>query len=89
MATRAMPGVRCFAESHGDGWRAGISIPLDELTISWSASSGAAVNVTAIQGNPQRFITAIDLGGGEPDFHRAERFIAPHLVREGRKLSAE
>lgn len=79
MMTNPLPGVRCHAASGGRGWRAAIAIPLAELTIAWSSGSGTG-NVTAIHGNPQRFVTALDLGGGEPDFHRAERFQPMRMV---------
>ena len=81
METRPMPGVRCFSEVDAGGWRAALALPLDELSIRWELLNGGTVNVTAIQGNPQRFVTAADLGGGEPDFHRAERFLSPVLAR--------
>lgn len=75
MPTAAMPGVRCFAEPWGSGWRAAMAIPLDELSIRWDLLRGR-LNVTAVQGEPNRFVTLTDLGGGEPDFHRAEKFTA-------------
>ena len=73
MTTKPMPGIRCHSAVVGEAWRAAIAIPLRELTISWSCEAGS-LNAAAIQGSPQRFATAADLGGGEPDFHRAERF---------------
>lgn len=81
MGTNSMPSVRCHADAFGSGWRAAMAIPLSQLTIGWSSESGA-LNVTAILGNPQRFVTALDLGGGEPDFHRAERFLPARLMGE-------
>lgn len=79
MTTNPMPGVRCFADVVGETWRSAIEIPLRELTIAWSLDNGT-LNVTAIHGLPQQFATVADLGGGEPDFHRAERFDRVRVV---------
>lgn len=79
MTTDAMPGVRCYADVVGEAWRAAMEIPLRELTIAWSPDNGN-VNVTAVHGSPQQFATAANLGGGEPDFHRAERFVRVRRV---------
>ncbi len=57
------------------GWAASLGIPLDWLrkTIGWGPDS--PLNVTFILDSPeQRFLTACDLGGGEPDFHRPQSF---------------
>lgn len=80
MTTAPLPGVRCHAAETAAGWRAAVAIPLNELTIRWSSGRGT-VNITAISGDPQRFVTAVDLGGGEPDFHRAEHFRHPRVER--------
>lgn len=79
MTTNPMPGVRCYADVVGEVWRTAIVIPLRELTIAWVPDAGT-LNVTAIHGLPQQFATAVDLGGGEPDFHRAERFPRVRIV---------
>jgi hypothetical protein len=78
MATTPLPGLRCDAAKTPSGWRAATAIPINELSIRWASARGT-VNVTAICGTPQRFVTALNLGGGEPDFHRAEHFRPPRV----------
>jgi len=72
-----LPAVLTHAGPDGvSGWRAALGLPLDWLraTIGWSEAS--PLNVTLILETPeQRFVTATDLGGGEPDFHRPQEFV--------------
>lgn len=72
----AFPEVAAFAELAPDGgWVAAMSVPLDLLRARVGFGEGSVANVTFIVGSPeQRFLSAADLGGGEPDFHRPERF---------------
>lgn len=56
-----------------DHWHAALGIPLDWLRreVGWNAQS--RLNVCLIlDTRPQRFVSACDLGGGEPDFHRPD-----------------
>lgn len=67
-------------------WQAALGIPLAWLrsTIGWGPAS--RLNVTLILESPQqRFLSACDLGGGEPDFHRPQLF--PTVRRLGREMS--
>lgn len=76
----AMPGVATFADLAPDGsWVAAMALPLDLLRARLDFGPSTRANVTMILGSPeQRFLTASDLGGGEPDFHQPGRF--PRLV---------
>jgi hypothetical protein len=76
----AMPEVATFSDMAPDGgWVAAMAIPLDLLKARLNFGPRSRVNVTMILESPeQRFITAADLGGGEPDFHLPQRF--PEIV---------
>jgi len=71
-----LPGVETFAELAPDGtWLAAMAIPRDTLRELVGFGDATRANVTFILGSPaQRFLSAAELGGGEPDFHRPERF---------------
>lgn len=71
-----IPGVETFAELAPDGgWVAAMAIPRDFLGSEMNFGESSRLNVCFILGSPeQRFLSAADLGGGEPDFHRPERF---------------
>lgn len=72
----AMPEVATFSELAPDGgWVAAMAIPLDLLRARIDFGAQTLANVTFILGHPQpKYLTATDLGGGEPDFHRPDRF---------------
>lgn len=72
----AMPEVATFSDMAADGaWIAAMSIPLDLLRARLDFGSQTRVNVTFVLDSPDRkFVTAADLGTGEPDFHRPEKF---------------
>ena len=76
----AMPEVATFSDMAPDGaWLAAMAIPLDLLRARLDFGPRTRANVTLILGSPtQKFITAADLGGGEPDFHLPQRF--PEVV---------
>lgn len=71
-----MPEVATFSDMAADGaWVAAMAIPLDLLRARLDFGTETRANVTMILGSPdQKFITAADLGGGEPDFHLPHRF---------------
>lgn len=71
-----MPDVATFSDMAPDGaWVAAMAIPLDLLKARLDFGNHTRMNVTMIVGSPdQRFITAADLGGGNPDFHLPDRF---------------
>jgi hypothetical protein len=80
----AMPEVATFADMAADGaWVAAMAIPLDLLKARLDFGPHSRANVTFVLG--QRFLTAADLGGGEPDFHRPEHFpqVAFRALPEG------
>ena len=72
----AMPGVATFADLAADGsWVAAMALPLDMLRARLDFGPATRANVTMILESPaQRFLTAADLGGGDPDFHRPGSF---------------
>lgn len=72
----AMPEVATFSDMAADGaWLAAMAIPLDLLKARLDFGPQSRANVTFVLGSPEQvFVTAADLGGGEPDFHRPERF---------------
>jgi hypothetical protein len=72
----AMPEVATFSDMAADGaWVAAMALPLDLLKARLDFGKHTRMNVTMIIGSPQRrFITAAELGGGEPDFHQPQRF---------------
>ncbi len=72
----AMPDIATFSDLAPDGaWLAAMAIPLDLLRARLDFGSATRMNVAMILESPeQRFVSATDLGGGEPDFHQPERF---------------
>jgi len=76
----AMPEVAAFSDLAPDGaWLAAMAIPLDLLRARLDFGPRTHANVTLILESPARkFVTAADLGGGEPDFHLPQRF--PEVV---------
>ncbi len=72
----AMPEVVTFADLAPDGaWVAAMSIPLDLLRARLDFGPQTRANVTFVLDSPDRkFVTAADLGTGEPDFHRPGKF---------------
>ena len=87
----AMPEIATFAEMAADGsWLAAMAIPLDLLKARLDFGVNTKINVTMILDSPsQKFLSASNLGAGEPDFHRPHAFSsiifapiphqAPHL----------
>ncbi|MES2437801.1 MAG: hypothetical protein V4584_01955 [Verrucomicrobiota bacterium] len=72
----AMPDVATFSEMAPDGsWVAAMAVPLDLLKARLDFGNGTRMNVAMILESPaQKFISATDLGSGEPDFHQPQRF---------------
>lgn len=72
----AMPGVATYADLAADGaWVAAMALPLDLLRARLDFGPHTRANVTMILESPaQRFLSAADLGGGDPDFHLPQRF---------------
>ena len=76
VAEIAMPEVATFSDMAPDGaWLVAMAIPLDLLRARLDFGPETRMNVTMILESPeQKFVSACDLGGGEPDFHQPERF---------------
>lgn len=72
----AMPEVATFAELAPDGsWVAAMALPLDLLKARLDFGHETRANVAMILGSPaQRFLSAVNLGGTEPDFHQPSEF---------------
>lgn len=72
----AMPEIATYAEMSADGgWVAAMAIPLHLLKARLDFGPRTRLNVTMILESPvQRFLSAADLGRGEPDFHQPDRF---------------
>lgn len=79
---RPLQAVMTYADLAPDGaWLAAAAIPVASLREWLDFGEGARGNVTMILNSPdQRFLTAANLGPGEPDYHRPDRF--PVLRRE-------
>lgn len=77
----AMPEVATFADLAVDGaWLAAMAIPLDLLRARLDFGPVSTINVAFIIESPVRkFVSATDLGGGEPDLHRPQRFSTVEL----------
>lgn len=78
----AMPDVATYAEMAADGsWVAAMAIPLPLLEARLDFSLRTRVNVTLILESPQqKFLSAADLGHGEPDFHQPDHFSQINFV---------
>ncbi|MEO5914689.1 MAG: hypothetical protein ABIS50_10680 [Luteolibacter sp.] len=72
----AMPEVATFSEMAADGtWVAAMAIPLPLLRARLDFGPQTRLNVAMILASPeQKFISAANLGQGEPDFHQPDRF---------------
>lgn len=72
----AMPEVATYSEMAADGtWVAAMAIPLHLLRARLDYGPQTRLNVTMILGSPeQKFLSATDLGKGQPDFHQPDRF---------------
>lgn len=79
----ASPSLACAAaEITADGWKAWLSIDRTQLSLSPHALRQGAANVTLILNHPdEHFYSVADLGAGEPDFHRINRFL-PWVTQE-------
>ncbi len=79
----ALPDVATFADLSPDGgWLAAMALPLDILRARIDFGPDTRANVTMILESPdQRYLTANDPGGGEPDFHQ-QRIFRPVAFRD-------
>lgn len=79
------PGIETHVENeNGRQWVAAISLPLAGLREALEFGEQSPMNVTFIVDSPdQRFLSASDLGGGDPDFHRPDGFTIPRWVDVG------
>jgi len=70
-----IPDVVTSAERKDRFWQASARIPLSWLHAHFGFGKDSLLNATFILKSPgQIFLTAGDLGEGEPDFHRPDRF---------------
>ncbi len=74
-------GATSLATCGPEGWQARADLPLAWLKEHLHFGSDTRMNATFILNSPiQQFLTAVCLGGGEPDFHRPDRYSAHSLV---------
>ncbi len=72
-----IPEVATSARQDTHSWQAMASIPLPWLITHYGFGKDTTLNATFILKSPdQIFLTAGDLGPGDPDFHRPDRFPA-------------
>ena len=78
----AMPEVATFSDMAPDGsWLAAMAIPLGLLRARLDFGPATRMNVAMILESPARkFVSATDLGPGDPDFHQPSRFSKIDLV---------
>lgn len=71
-----LAGVTTRGSTASDRWSAELRIPVASLPEALAFSPEATMaNVTFCLGDtPQRYLTLVDLGGGDPDFHRPSRW---------------
>lgn len=70
-----IPNVQTSGEVNRDGWRARASIPLSWLQKNYGFSKSTCLNACFILNSPdQIFVSAGNLGDGNPDYHRPKQF---------------
>jgi len=72
-----LPGARTESTATGAGWDSAIAVPLASLPAALAFDPGTTRgNITFCLGRPPSYFTAADLGGGAPDFHRPDKWVA-------------
>jgi len=72
-----IPGVKTYSAPSETGWDSTLTVPLSSLPLELALDVGVTKgNINFCLGTPQQFITLADLGGGEPDFHKPDKWIA-------------
>lgn len=71
-----LEGVATYAELAPDGgWTTAAAIPLHVLKNELNFGDATKMNATFIvNSDDQKFLTAADLGNGEPNFHQPDKF---------------
>jgi len=70
-------GVKAQSAPSETGWDSTLAVPLSSLPLELAFDIGVTKgNINFCLGTPQQFITLADLGGGEPDFHKPDKWIA-------------
>ncbi len=84
MGQAPLQGVDTYHDLAPDGrWIAAARFQLKEFKERFSLSPDSTLNAAFIIGSPeQQFISATDLGGGEPDFHQPEKFPPARFIHE-------
>ncbi len=74
---KPIPAVLTSAQQTENEWQVMASFPLDWLRENYGFGDKTTLNATFILNSPdQIFLTAGNLGPGEPDFHRPDHFPA-------------
>jgi len=88
IARAAPSGTACsiangaFRDAVPQAWDSSLTVPLTSLPPALSFDTEAPMgNITFCLGRPQQFISLADLGGGTPDFHRPDKWIALKELR--------
>ena len=77
------PAIISQGERRSDGWNAQAALPLAWLQEKFHFGPASRLNATFILDSPhQRFLSASDLGEGEPDFHRPDAFPTISIISE-------
>ena len=70
-----VPEVVTKAQQNKDSWQVMARLPLSWLKEHFDFGENSTLNATFILDSPhQIFLTAADLGDGDPNFHRPDRF---------------
>jgi hypothetical protein len=73
---KPIEGVQTRAAYTEESWDSMLLVHLKSLPYRLAFDVGSTLaNITFCLGRPQQFITLADLGGGEPDFHRPNKWI--------------
>ncbi len=84
MGEAPLQGVETFSDLAPDGrWLVAAKFDLTMMRERFSLSPDSTMNATFIVNSPeQQFVTATDLGGGEPDFHQPSKFKQVQFMQE-------
>jgi len=72
-----LDGARTRMVARERGWDCTLRVPIASLPAELAFDPATTrANITFCLGQPQRYCTLADLGGGDPDFHRPQHWLA-------------